>query len=108
MRHFAPPPEGGLLADADELRNIERDSTGRVTRIVAGRDYYGSDADSVMYEYDADGNLARLIRTTLQFPTSGLVFDTTSYTYDSVATGLAFTRPVLRPDAYHARRGGRH
>jgi RHS repeat-associated protein len=93
VRHFAPPQSLYWNASGipDELRNIDRDSVGRVTRIVAGRDYYGSTADSVSYEYDASGNLLRLIRTTAQFPAAGLMSDTTSYTYDSVTTGLAFT-----------------
>ncbi len=91
VRHFAPPQSLGYSFVPDELRHIERDSTGRVTKIVAGRDYYGSNADSVRYQYDAHGNLSRLIRSTAQWPTAGIVFDTTSYTYDSVTTGLPFT-----------------
>jgi RHS repeat-associated protein len=88
VRHFAP---AGVWV-ADELRNIDRDSTGRVTKIVAGRDYYGANADSVMYEYDAQGNLAGLIRTTAAYPIQdGNTLDTVAYAYDSVIAGLPDT-----------------
>jgi len=89
VRHFAPTGSG-MVFYPDDLRDIERDSTGRVTKIVAGRHYYATNTDSVMYQYDAQGNLQYLIRTTWQYPGHIFAFDTTAFTYDSVTSGLRF------------------
>jgi RHS repeat-associated protein len=68
----------------DAVRHIERDSVGRVVRIVAARDSAGI-ADSVMYRYNSFNQLDRIIRNTLEYPVTGPSLDTITFTYDSVA-----------------------
>ncbi|HXE57199.1 MAG TPA: RHS repeat-associated core domain-containing protein [Gemmatimonadales bacterium] len=67
----------------DHERHVERDSVGRVTKIVQGRNTT-NEADSVMYRYDAFGRVDRVIRTTLEEPAVHAL-DTLAFTYDSVA-----------------------
>jgi hypothetical protein len=74
----------------DEVRDIGRDSTGHVTKIVVYRDS-ASFADSVVYEYDANFNVSRIIRPTALWPTGSVTLDTLRFTYDSVTSGLLFT-----------------
>ncbi len=70
---------------ADDYRHIVRDSVGRVLRIVHGRDF-PSDADSVMYHYDALGRVDTLIRNTLKYPaTAQIQLDTVTFVYDSLS-----------------------
>lgn len=89
VRHISPgypvDPLGG-----DDVRDIERDSTGHVVKIVAAR--ASPDAsDSVMYEYDASYNVVRIIQPTAQWPVGSAALDTVRFSYDSVTSGLLFT-----------------
>jgi len=96
VRRIAPPPiltmPGFLMVSfgADDVRRITRDSTGRVLKVVVMPDS-ASVRDSVVYEYDANGNLLRLIRPTAQYPAGTSTLDTASFTYDSLTTGFSFT-----------------
>ena len=67
---------------ADDIRDIERDAMGRVTKIVHGRNV-PENADSVMYQYDALSRVERMIRNTAAYPVAHAL-DTVSFTYDSV------------------------
>ena len=70
---------------ADDIRTIERDTLGRVTKIVHG-DPMTSTPDSVMYRYDAFNRVDTLFRSTLASPApSGVTLDTLAFAYDSVA-----------------------
>jgi RHS repeat-associated protein len=102
VRHFAPPPYfsfpfGMLSQGGDDVRTITRDSTSRVLKIVAAGDT-AAIADSVLYQYDPNGNLLRMIRPTAQWPVPANTLDTTSYVYDSLGTAnglpLAYQRCI--------------
>ncbi|HET6579892.1 MAG TPA: hypothetical protein VFG66_16345, partial [Gemmatimonadales bacterium] len=78
--------EGGFYVPssaADDIRDIERDSLGRVAKIVHGRNLPET-ADSVMYRYDVLGRVDRIVRNTAQYPTGAVALDTISFSYDSV------------------------
>ena len=81
---------------ADDIRDIERDSLGRVAKIVHGRNLPET-ADSVMYRYDALGRVDRIVRNTAQYPTDSIALDTISFSYDSVtlAGGAAWCSRLL-------------
>jgi len=66
-------------------RHIQRDSLGRVAKIVHARDSAGPTTDSVMYRYDSRNRLDRIIRNTLEYPLSTASLDTLTFVYDSVS-----------------------
>ena len=73
---------------ADDIRDIERDSAGRVTKVVRARNI-AELADSVIYSYDALGRVTTVVKPTARYPVpavgAGASTDTTSFTYDSVS-----------------------
>jgi RHS repeat-associated protein len=95
---YAPP--GFMTPDflvmdwgGNDVRRIERDSTGRVTKIVHG-DPAHLMLDSVMYRYDPRGPVDTIIRNTVAYPAS-VTLDTTVFTYDAApvaTTGATCTR----------------
>jgi RHS repeat-associated protein len=72
-----------IAACADDVRRIDRDTVGRVVKIVADPDYPNV-SDSITYHYDALSRVDTLIRNTAQWPISGPTRDTITYVYDSV------------------------
>jgi len=68
---------------SDDIRVITRDSVGRVTKIVQDPDSTEY-SDSVMYRLDARGKVDTIIKTTAQYPDTGITLDTTVLTYDSL------------------------
>ncbi|MGE3526502.1 MAG: hypothetical protein AB7I33_11350, partial [Gemmatimonadales bacterium] len=91
---FPPTPSGG-----DVVRHIERDSLGRVTKIVAARDSFEI-ADSVMYQYDALNRITRLIKNTAAYPTGATTLDTVSCSWDTVTV---YATPVSAGGAWCSR-----
>jgi RHS repeat-associated protein len=94
VRHVSPEPIMTpdwlvITFGGDDVRDIERDSTGHVTKIVAARDS-AAIADSVMYEYDSRYNLIRMIQPTAQWPAGASTLDTTRFVYDTASAGLPF------------------
>ena len=65
----------------NDVRRIDRDSMGRVTKIVHG-DPAHLMLDSVMYSYDPLGPVDTIIRNTLAYPAT-VTLDTTVFTYDT-------------------------
>lgn len=65
----------------NDVRRIERDSTGRVAKIVAGEPGHHM-LDSVMYKYDPVGPVDTIIRSTLAY-LSTATSDTIVFTYDT-------------------------
>ena len=78
--------QGAFLASANDERHIERDASGRVTKIVHQR-FIPSVTDSVMYHYDALGRIDTIFRPNPEYPRNGPGVLATSFTYDSVTIG---------------------
>lgn len=101
---YAPPPIQYMTPDflvvvldwgGNDVRRIERDSMGRVTKIARG-DPAHLMLDSVMYRYDVRGPVDTIIRTTLAYPATATL-DTTVFTYDTArVTTTAATCTRLR------------
>ncbi len=94
VRHYSTEPimtTDFLLITygGDDVRNITRDTTGHVTKIVSASDSTAI-TDSVMYTYDASWNLLRTVKPTAEWPIGSNSLDTTSYAWDSV-TSLSYT-----------------
>lgn len=79
------------------VRWITRDSASRVLKIVSrpdslsGATLTGEAVDSVMYRYNALGEVDRIIRPARQYPSVNAM-DTTTFTYDQIATGRLSAR----------------
>ena len=107
VRRIAPPAvfvAPFQLEDwgGDDIRRIDRDTTGRATKIVQG--WRSSDQpDSVMYHFDARNRLDRIIRNTQLYPvTASITRDTFNFTFDSVSvasTGGWCNRMIRSTDA---------
>lgn len=78
-------PFSGCTGDA--IRRITRDTLGRVTKILEDS-ADASLADSVLYHYNAFGQLDQIIRPTLAYPAAVGALDTITFVYDSVTSGL--------------------
>ena len=87
VREVADPAGAGGFympgSSADAIRRIDRDTLGRVTKIVRGNPV-ASSPDSMMYTYDALHRVTRLARTTLAWPIGAHALDSLEFTYDSV------------------------
>ena len=68
---------------ADDIRRIERDTLGRVTKIVAGNPI-ATMPDSAMFYYDALSRVTRIDRTSLAWPAPTPAYDSLLFTWDSV------------------------
>jgi len=101
----APPAiltQDFLMIDwgGDDVRRIERDTTGRVTKIVRGDPGHLA-LDSVMYRYDPLGPVDTIIRNTLAYPVT-TPLDTIVFTYDTArvsSTAGRCTRLLTMRDA---------
>ncbi len=78
-------PFTGCTGDA--IRRITRDTLGRVTKILEDS-LDPSQSDSVLYHYNAFGQMDQIIRPTLAFPAAVGALDTITFVYDSITTGL--------------------
>ncbi len=107
VRRIAPTPVWLTIVTqddfgGDDIRRIERDTLGRVTKIVQG--WRASDQpDSVLYHYDAKNRLDRMIRPTkAYYPNAPVSLDTFNFTFDSVSvatTGGWCNRMLRSTDA---------
>ncbi len=68
---------------ADDIRRIERDTLGRVTKIVAGNPI-ATMPDSAMFQYDALSRVTRIDRTSLAWPAPTPGYDSLLFAWDSV------------------------
>lgn len=92
-------PFGMITYGGDDVRLIERDSAGRVTKIVHAPDS-AAIRDSVVYRYDALSHIERIIRPTAKFPVlaGDPTLDTVTFVYDSVTlqAGRAWCSRLLK------------
>ncbi|MDZ4862278.1 MAG: RHS repeat-associated core domain-containing protein [Gemmatimonadota bacterium] len=83
------PLTGILGTNSADVRHVVRDTTGRAVRVVHNR-YNPSDADSLVYHYDALGRVDTLLRTTRESKLSGQTraLDTLTFVFDSLTLAV--------------------